>query len=431
MTRVRGRGLLRSCNENFCNFPDNRILFHTPLNELPMPQEFDAIVIGAGPGGGATALRLARAGWSVAIVERKAFPRRKVCGEYLSASNLPMFEELGVADAFRQQAGPPVTHVGFYAGHALLHADLPKPAGTTEWGRALSREHLDPLILQNAVQAGATLWQPYTATTLQQDSGYYHVQLEGNGQACALRAPVVVAAHGSWDAGALPTQLQRDKPKRGDLFGFKAHFRQNRLPEGLMPLLAFPGGYGGMVHCEEDKASISFCIRRDTLARLRHHDPRDAAEVAFQHILHTCRGVAEALGSAERVGAWLATGPIRPGIRVKEDGGIFRVGNAAGEAHPVVAEGISMAMQAGWLVGEHLQAWRRAGGRVPELPTVGAAYARAWRRNFASRLRASRAIAHWAMRPMAITMSVPAMRLFPGLLTWGARLSGKATLVVN
>jgi len=41
---------------------------------------FDAVVIGAGPAGSATAILLARLGWSVALVERQRFPRRKVCG---------------------------------------------------------------------------------------------------------------------------------------------------------------------------------------------------------------------------------------------------------------------------------------------------------------------------------------------------------------
>ena len=395
-----------------------------------MSQSFDALVIGAGPGGGATALRLARGGWRVAVVERKTFPRRKVCGEYLSATNLPLFESLGVAAAFRECAGPPVTHVGFFAGSAVLRADLPKPAGTSEWGRALSRELLDTLVLRNAADAGATVFQPYSAIGLSRDHGLYRLRVESPvGDVAELSAPVVVAAHGSWETGPLPTQLPRAKLRASDLFGFKAHFADSRLPEGLMPLLAFPGGYGGMVHCERGKASISFCLRRDVLTRLRAARAGDAAEVAFGHLMRKCRGVCDALEGAERVGAWLSTGPIRPGIRVRADGGLFRVGNAAGEAHPVVAEGISMAMQAGGLVAERLIIWKQAGGRVDALPAVGTDYAAAWRRSFAPRLRASRAIAHWAMRPSAVAISLPAMRLFPGLLTWGARLSGKATRI--
>ncbi|MEO8411175.1 MAG: FAD-dependent oxidoreductase, partial [Propionivibrio sp.] len=42
---------------------------------------FDVAIIGAGPAGAAAAILLARAGWTVALIEKRAFPRRKVCGE--------------------------------------------------------------------------------------------------------------------------------------------------------------------------------------------------------------------------------------------------------------------------------------------------------------------------------------------------------------
>ncbi|TIW31777.1 MAG: FAD-dependent oxidoreductase, partial [Mesorhizobium sp.] len=59
------------------------------------PSTHDAIVIGAGPAGTSIALALARRGWGVAIVEKNMFPRRKVCGEYISASNLTLLDRLG------------------------------------------------------------------------------------------------------------------------------------------------------------------------------------------------------------------------------------------------------------------------------------------------------------------------------------------------
>ncbi|TGR90508.1 monooxygenase, partial [Mesorhizobium sp. M2E.F.Ca.ET.209.01.1.1] len=84
----------------------------------------------------------------------------------------------------------------------------------------------------------------------------------------SLSGQVVIAAHGSWGQGRLPTNLQKSSAA-SDLFGFKAHFRGASLARDLMPLLVFPGGYGGMVWADQDRISLSCCIRRDVLTRLR------------------------------------------------------------------------------------------------------------------------------------------------------------------
>src|SRR4051794_8100714 len=129
---------------------------------------YDALVMGGGPGGATAALLLARAGWSVALVERKLFPRRKVCGEYLSATNLPLLDELGIGADFRGRAGPEVRRVGLYAGHTILTSNLPRFPGRVDgWGRALGRECLDTLLVEKAAAAGAEIWQPWDVRSLE------------------------------------------------------------------------------------------------------------------------------------------------------------------------------------------------------------------------------------------------------------------------
>ncbi|MER8482201.1 NAD(P)/FAD-dependent oxidoreductase [Mesorhizobium sp. M1322] len=389
----------------------------------------DAIIIGAGPAGTSVALTLARRGWAVAIVEKSAYPRRKVCGEYVSASNLALLDQLEIGEAWRADAGPEIRRVGFFSGETSVDAPMPRAndgrSAKDGFGRALGRDILDGLLLQAARSAGVEIFQPCRAVAIDRDGEMRIVRIQAGNETTMLRAPVIVAAHGSWEPGPLPSQLGKTN-RPSDLLGFKAHFTGSSLAPDLMPLLVFPGGYGGMVLADHGRLSISCCIRRDMLARLRKHPKHQshlsAADAVSRHLMESCRGVRDALESAHADGPWLAAGPIRPGIRSCYERDIFRVGNAAGESHPVIAEGISMALQSGWLLASEL-ACAPGGGAGRE--AAGRRYEMAWKRLFSTRVYAAAAIARIALRPGNTTLMPAIIRNFPQALTLGAQLSGK------
>jgi len=400
-----------------------------------MHTRFDVVVIGGGPAGATAALLLAQAGWSVALIEKTPFPRKKVCGEFLSATNFPLLQRLGVAGAFQELAGPEIRQVGLFARDSILLAAMPHAANVFGgWGRALGREHLDTLLLERAGEAGAHIWQPWAATELVKEGEEYVCKIvsKETNEVRFLRSPIVVTAHGSWEPGTLPTQRKRQASSRADLLGFKAHFRECDLPPGLMPLLAFPGGYGGMVHTDHDRVSLSCCIKQDQLQRIRERLPGvRAPEGVLAHIRTECRGVNQALTNARLDGLWLSAGPIQPGIRFRAGGGIFAIGNAAGEAHPVIAEGISMAMQSAWVLCDLLIPRRRevlSGNAIAE---ISHDYVAAWRKGFAGRIRVAAVLAQLILRPAAGRISLPIVKLFPEILTLGARMSGKVAQIVH
>ena len=156
------------------------------------------------------------------------------------------------------------------------------------------------------------------------------------------------------------------------------------------------------------------------LARIRAEQGNvAAAEALHRHILDSCRGIREAIGHADLDSPWLAAGPIRPGIRTRYAEDIFRVGNIAGESHPIIAEGISMAMQSGWLLAEQL-------GRVDASRPAGRAlaaerYAAEWRRLFATRIHAASAFAQIAVQPASARVMTAVIRLVPESAHAGCR----------
>ena len=392
----------------------------------------DALVIGGGPAGATVAWLLARSGWTVALLEKSVFPRRKVCGEFLSATSMPLLHNLGIDSRFLDIAGPPVRTVGLYTGSHMLEAPMPvNHTGHAGLGRALGREHLDDMLLDGAKRAGVEVLQPCSAIAIARDKDFHVCLAKRSASNIELRARMVIAAHGSWEKGKLPTQLRSRKPAPSDLLGFKAHFVRSGLPDGLIPLIAFPGGYGGMVHTDHGRVTLSCCMRRDVLKRCRNASigSRRASNAVMGYILEHCDGVQLALEGAKTVGPWLSAGPIRPGLRSLYKDGVFAVGNTAGEAHPVVAEGIGMAMQGAWLLSEFLIAGRTQALRG-DTDSIGRAYARAWRRHFQSRLRMAAAIAHLAMRPEATRPLLPLFQRLPDLLTICTRLSGKTANVI-
>jgi len=301
-----------------------------------------------------------------------------------------------------------VRRIGLFSGDAMVTAPQER-----NWGRALGRAPLDALLRDAAVAAGAVLFQPAELVALVRDGDLQRCRLKAEETETEITAPIVIAATGSWRTKPPLAVNAAERPS--DLFAFKAHFSGGALASGLMPLLAFPGGYGGLVESDDGLLSLSCCIRRDVLASIRKSGER-AGDAVLRHLRDTTRGIDVALAGVALHDAILAAGPIRPGIRPRFEDGVFFTGNLAGEAHPVIAEGISMAIQASQLLAQLL---------FTQGTGAGPAYAAQWLRSFGPRLWAAGLFAHTAMTARAPATAL--VKAAPSLLTWGAALSGKET----
>ncbi|MDQ3798198.1 MAG: FAD-dependent oxidoreductase, partial [Acidobacteriota bacterium] len=72
------------------------------------------VVVGAGPAGAGAAIRLAQNGFRVTLIEREKFPRRKLCGEFISPECLAHFGRLGVLDQMLAAGGERIAKTVFY-----------------------------------------------------------------------------------------------------------------------------------------------------------------------------------------------------------------------------------------------------------------------------------------------------------------------------
>ncbi len=409
-----------------------------------MDVNYDALIVGAGPAGSSTAILLARRGWRVALVEKVLFPRRKVCGECIAASNMPLLDALGIGQAARDLAGAPLRDVALIFRDKVVRAELPRFSDPRHpWGYALGRESLDALLLEQATNAGASVFCPWTALEIKEAPGHMSctIQEARSRETRIVAATVVIAACGSWETHRRVIHASSSEPDmrvalagpqtsrhRSDLFAFKANFASTTLPNGVLPVLSFRGGYGGMVVEGQSIATLAFCMRRDTLAACRQAKRgATAADAAFAYVMRACREADLMLSGSTRLGSWLSIGPIRPGVRLaKNKEALFLVGNAAGEAHPIIGEGISMAIQGAWLLAEALLAQKpEALMSKQQQDAVKRNYIIAWRRAFQSRIGLAAAFAHIAMRPTLMKGVFPILQRHPWLLTHAAAWSGK------
>jgi menaquinone-9 beta-reductase len=341
-------------------------------------------------------------------------------------------------------AGPELHEVGLLCGPHAIRAPLPAiAAGTCRWGRALGREHLDALLLERARELGAAVLQPCSALSIRDGTGGSLCEVltqdstsGAAGESAILRAPIVIDAHGSWQRLHTERVRERRRLSAGDLLAFKANFTHTALQPGVLPVLCFRGGYGGMVVADHATTTLACCIRAGRLQACRRRAPgRRAGEVVEAYLRDQCSGVRDALEGAERAGPWLAAGPLRPGIRVSQGEAVFVTGNAAGEVHPIIGEGISMAIQSAWLLCEQLRRERSVlgcGGAARRCRRlIHQRYAGQWRAHFGMRLRLASCFAQAAMQPALWRGGLALLHRSPHWLTRAARWSGKIQCAIH
>jgi geranylgeranyl reductase family protein len=126
---------------------------------------YDVIVIGAGTAGGAAAYCAARAGLRVALIDRKTFPRDKLCGGLITGRARRYYAEIfgrGMPFAVTDHK----TEVDFrFRGRPVgLMRDVPALCATMRWD-------LDAMICGHATRAGAADYTGHSVAAVDTQSG--------------------------------------------------------------------------------------------------------------------------------------------------------------------------------------------------------------------------------------------------------------------
>lgn len=346
-----------------------------------------ALIVGGGPAGAALALLMARAGLPHLLLERSRETGDAICGGFLSWRTLAMLERLGVpSDALNPQ---PVRRLRLFAGKRSAEAPLPNAA------RAVSRRHLDTMLLDAAIAGGASVERGVTVRTIGD-------RTVGLADSAAVTADTLFLASGKHDIRGAPRPAagRDDDPTLGLRVRLAPGPALDRLVGDAIELHLVDRGYAGLVRQEDGSGNLCMAIRRSRLHEASDPDRLLAALAAELPPLGD-RLALRVGGSADAI----ANVPYGWRARSTEPW-LFRLGDQAGVIPSLAGEGMAIALASAFAAA----AAYRTGERDAALP---------YQRAFAARLRRPIGIAatawHAAERPPLASLAVLAAAVFPGL----------------
>ena len=152
----------------------------------------DVCVIGGGPAGSTTAKRLADLGYDVCLVERQAFPRRRIAASLPSAI-LPLLDALGVRERIDNAGFPRPRRLVVWWSEAFPSIRLISgPPGYN-----VDRGLFDQLLLQNAEASGVAVLRSAHATHPERlTGGGWKIRIRHAGVLKEITATFLVDASG-------------------------------------------------------------------------------------------------------------------------------------------------------------------------------------------------------------------------------------------
>jgi flavin-dependent dehydrogenase len=384
---------------------------------------WDAVVVGGGPAGSASAALLAADGWRVLLIDRARFPRRKPCAECVNPAGVAALQRLGVLERV-MEAGP-----ARLEGWRIASDGGPSFLGRFHdvHGIALPRERLDAILLDHARDCGAEVREGMKVTDLICDDAVKSTSPSSFGGGASLSerrgrvrgvlaggeeigARVVVGADGLRSIVLRRLGLLARPPKLRKL-ALTAHVRGLGDMGGCGMVRARGRGCVGVADVGGGLANVTVVVPAE-----QAHEVGGHADAYFDAALRECGFL-----GAERVDDVLATGPFDCPVRCAVADGAVLVGDAAGYYDPFTGQGIYRGLRGAELAAEAIGAALRAGD------TSAAAlmpYERARRRAFGPGERLQRMVEAFVSRPPLLRWAAGRLDRRPRLASAMIRATG-------
>ncbi len=301
-----------------------------------MERIVDAAVLGGGIAGSCMAKALSDRGWETVLIDRKTFPRHKVCGEFLSPESRSTLQAFGLNDTVASLRPQRIARARLIFEHG---GEIELPIPGEAWG--LSRYAMDEALHLAAQRAGAHLHMATTVTQVElSGTGKgYRVRMRQGSEVSQIHARAVITAWGA--NGRVALGAERPKTSTNDAYiGVKSHYTGLTM-EPVIEMYFFRGGYLGLCPIEDGKVNAAALLDRNEFAK------------AGKSVLSILEAAAERNRKLEQrlaaavpiAGTQAAIAPVHLQRKPASWDMLPRIGDAAAMIAPLCGDGMSMALR--------------------------------------------------------------------------------------